>query len=151
MQFQRETLFDVVEEVQPLLEEHYRELAKNQHVVKLKPDWDRYATLERDGGFVVWTVRDDTGALLGYAAFFVARHPHYMDLTLVNNDVLFLDKAHRTGRTGVRFIRYCEQEIAEQFAGACIAWHAKEGTALSTMLGRMGYGVQDIIFAKLLA
>jgi hypothetical protein len=149
MLFQRETLFDVIEEVQPLLELHYRELAKNQDRVKLNPDWERYAELERCGKFIVFTARKES--LIGYSAFFVSPHPHYRDLLLVSNDILYLDAEHRVGRTGVRLIKYCEEQIAAMYDGqVCLTWHAKENTALASMLPRMTYGVQDIVFSKLL-
>jgi hypothetical protein len=150
MDFQRETLFDVIEEVQPLLDAHYLELAKNQERIKLNPDWARYTAMEAAGSLLLFTARKD-GKLIGYAAFFAGPHPHYTDLMLVSNDLLFLDAEHRVGRTGVRLIKYCEEQIAATYSGqTCITWHAKERTALAGMLPRMGYCVQDIVLSKLL-
>ncbi len=149
MNFQHETLFDVIEEVQPLLERHFAELARNQDRITLNPDWARYAATEQNKALLVFTARDK-GELVGYAAFIVGSHLHYRDLTVASNDVLWLAPAHRVGRTGVRLIRFCEQMLTEQLPPHhCIAWHAKENTALASMLGRMGYGVQDILFTKL--
>lgn len=146
---QAELLCEVVGEVDGLLQEHYRELAKNQDRVKLAPDWERYAALEAAGSFLVYTARDD-GELVGYAAFFSSPHPHYTGLRLVSNDVLFLTQTHRVGRTGVKLIRFCETQIAALYGqDFCITWHAKENTSLAGMLGRMGYGVQDIVFSIL--
>lgn len=150
MKFQRETLFDVIEEVQPLLEDHYRELAKNQDRVKLNPDWARYAAMEQAGALLIYTARKDE-ELVGYAAFFVSPHPHYQELTLASNDVLFLAKEHRTGRTGARLIHHCESQIGAAYANACVTWHAKENTPLAAIMPRLGYSVQDIVFSKLLS
>jgi hypothetical protein len=147
--FSRELLCEVMPEAGALLEQHYRELAKNQDRVRLAPDWTRYGAAEAMGQFVVFTVRD-AGELVGYAGFFCSPHPHYIDLHLCSNDVLFLRADHRVGRTGVRFIRFCEQQLAARHATPCITWHAKEATALASMLGRMGYQTQDIVFSKLL-
>jgi len=150
MDFQRETLFDVIEEVQPLLDAHYLELAKNRERVKLDPDWTRYAEMERAGTMLLFTARKDQ-RLIGYAAFFACPHPHYRDLMLVSNDLLFLDAEHRVGRTGVRLIKFCEEQVRAQYSGeVCITWHAKEQTTLAAILPRMSYGVQDIVFSKLL-
>lgn len=148
--FARELLCEVVQEVQPLLELHYRELAKNQERIKLDPDWARYSQMERAGTLLLFTAREDA-ALVGYSVFFASPHPHYRDLMLVSNDLLFLDAAHRVGRIGVRLMKYCEDQIAALYRGeTCITWHAKEQTTLAAMLPRMGYGVQDIVFSKLL-
>ena len=147
--FGAETIFDVIEEVEPLLRDHYHALAKNQDRVALKPDWDRYVDLQNAGAFFIYTARND-GELVGYSAFFASRHPHYMDLMLVSNDVLWLAESHRTGRTGVRFIRHCEEQIQHRYGkDFALTWHAKAGTALDAMLPRMQYGLQDIVYSKL--
>lgn len=150
MNFQRETLFDVIEEVQPLLEQHYQELAKDKARIKLDPDWARYIEMEQKGSLLLFTARKDA-KLVGYAVFFAGRHAHYKGLTLVANDLLFLDAQHRVGRTGVRLIKYCESQISALYPGlTAVTWHAKEDTVLAEMLGRMNYRVQDIIFSRLL-
>jgi len=147
--FAREMLCECVQEAQPLLDEHYRELAKNQDRVKLEPCWQRYAELEAQGAFIVFTARED-GRLIGYSAFASSPHPHYAGLRLVSNDVLFLDKAHRVGRTGIRLIKFCEEQIEATYVkDFCITWHAKEHTPLAGMLQRMGYGIQDIVLSRL--
>lgn len=148
--FAREPLYGVSSEVDGLLREHYLELAKNQDRVKLNVDWDRYAAMEQAGGLLIYTARS-AGELIGYSAFFSSPHPHYLALRLVSNDVLFLDKAHRVGRTGVRFIRFCEEQVRALYQGeVALTWHAKEHTPLAGMLGRMGYQVQDIVLSRLL-
>lgn len=148
--FARELLCEVVQEVQPLLDAHYLELAKHQDRVKLDVRWEHYAALEAAGSFLVFTARED-GILIGYSAFFSSPHPHYAGLRLVSNDVLFLDKAHRVGRTGIRLIKFCEEQVAALYPGdTCLTWHAKEQTPLAGMLHRIGYGTQDIVLSKLL-
>jgi hypothetical protein len=150
MQFQRETLFDVIEEAQPLFEKHYLELAKNQDRIALNPDWKRYLAMEQAGSLLIYTARKD-GKLIAYAAFFSSPHPHYMDLQLVSNDLLYLHPEHRTGRTGVRLIHFCEVQIGALYdRQTCLTWHAKERTPLAAMLPRLAYSVQDIVFSKLL-
>lgn len=147
--FQPEFVYEVRGEIDGLLREHYLELAKNQDRVALNPDWARYGAAEVTGALVLYTARKD-GVLIGYSCFFCSPHPHYTDLMLVSNDVLYLQQEHRVGRTGVRFIRYCEDQLRIRYTkDFAITWHAKEGTPLAGMLGRMGYGVQDIILSKL--
>lgn len=169
--FQKELLADVAAEVQPLLEQHYVELARNRDVVKLNPDWARYQVMELTGALIVFTARDN-GRLIGYSAFTTYKHPHYQDLQMVSNDVLFLRKDYRRvqgwmGRlgslfgllprklmeqssTGLSFLTFCETQIQSLYPGDfCLTWHAKERTALASILPRLSYGVQDIVFSKL--
>lgn len=148
----REGLYEVFEDIQPLLRDHYAELAKNQESIALNPDWARYAQIEASGALRVFTARDD-GALVGYSVFFISVHPHYADVVLASNDVLFLKKSHRTGRAGLRLIAFSERELGAEFSTkkVSVAWHAKLGTALEAILRKTGYGVQDIVFTRLLS
>ena len=146
---QRETLYEVVDEVAPLLEEHYQELCLNKDKIALEPCWDRYTAFEREDGLLLYTARADK-ELVAYAAFFSSFHPHYASLRLVSNDVLFLKKEHRTGRTGIRLIKFCEEQITAKYGqGFALTWHAKEHTPLADMLKRIDYRVQDIVLSKL--
>ena len=47
----RETLYDVIDEVGPLLALHYEELCMSKDVAALAPIWDQYAAIEREGAF----------------------------------------------------------------------------------------------------
>lgn len=147
--FQKELVYQVVNDVGELLKLHYQELTLNKDRIALNPMWERYAALEQADAFVVFTARDD-GQLIGYSAFFVNRHMHYGDLVMCNNDVLFLHPDHRTGRTGIKLIRYCEDQALAMFEkNFSLTWHAKDNTPLADILRRMGYTLQDLIFSKL--
>lgn len=147
--FQKELVYEVVGEVDGLLQLHYQELTLNKDRVKLNPRWDHYAALEQVNAFLIFTARD-SGKLIGYSAFFVNRHMHYGDLVICSNDVLFLHPDHRTGRTGIKLIRYCEEQAQARFKkNFSLTWHAKAGTTLAAILKRMGYTLQDLIFSKI--
>jgi hypothetical protein len=146
--YQQETLFEVIDEVGPLLELHYQELTLNKERVKLDPMWERYATLEMAGAFVVYTARSE-GKLIGYSAFFINVHMHYADLKVAINDVLFLHPDYRTGRTGIGLIRFCERELLKWSGPHKIVWHAKTSNDLADILIRMGYSVEETVLAKL--
>ncbi len=148
MQFQRETLFDVIEEVQPLLELHYEELALRKDVIKLAPRWDIYTELERLGCFVVLTAREGE-ELIGYNAFFLNRHMHYGDFTVAQNDVLFLHPAARRGTAALRFIDWAEPALRELGAQK-ITYHIKFSLDWRPILHRRGYRDEEVMCAKLL-
>lgn len=145
---QREMLWQVASDVEQLLQEHYQELCMHKHIKKLNPAWDRYSALESSGALVAFTVRDD-GKLIGYSAFIVQPHIHYADLLVGGNDVLFLTKSHRQGRTGLRLIRFCEEQL-EKLGVRVITWHAKPGTDLIPILERTGYKTEEVILGKIL-
>lgn len=146
--FAREILFEVVEDVQPLLALHYEELTLHKDRVKLDPMWERYAHLEashRDA-LQIFTAREE-GVLVGYAAFFVQPHLHYRALFPAINDVIFVHPKHR-GTAGVRLIRFCERELKPH--AQKIVFHVKPETPMAALLPRLGYALEEHNFGKFL-
>ena len=148
MNFQRETLFDVIEEAQPLLDLHYQELTRNKEIVKLNPQWDKYAVLESIGAFVVFTCRD-AGALVGYSAFFLNTHFHYADLMVAQNDLFYLSESTRKGMAALRFIRFCEAQLKDMGAHKII-YHAKHSNNFAPILNRLGYSSEETMCGKII-
>ena len=66
--FQQESLYEIIDEVDELLQLHYTELTLNRDKIKLEPMWEKYAALEFAGAFVVYTARSN-GRLIGDSAF----------------------------------------------------------------------------------
>ena len=145
---QTEVLFDIHQEMEVLIEQHYQELTLNKDKVKLKPVWTQYKELEDKGEFYLLTARID-GELVGYSAFFLKPHIHYNDVIVATNDVLFLIKRVRTGTTGIKLIKYSEQRMKE-LGATKMTWHIKHANDIRPILHRMGYVDEDIIVGKML-
>lgn len=146
--YQHELLYEVLPDIEPLLVLHYEELTLNKDRIVLNPMWERYAALEQAGALKIYTARQD-GRLIGYGWFFINQHMHYAELTVAMNDVLFVHPDYRTGRTGVRLIQYCEQELSKQLQKFKLVWHAKLSNELSSILKRMGYQTEEVMMAKI--
>jgi GNAT superfamily N-acetyltransferase len=129
-----------------LFARHWEEIARNKDVMVLKPDEAAYRRMEEAGSLLILAALK-AGRIVGYSVNFIVRHPHYADLMVCQNDLLFIDPAHREGGAGIRLMRRTEQESKKRGCRLML-WHAKEGTPLADMLPRMGYGVQDIVFSK---
>jgi hypothetical protein len=149
MDFQRETLFDVIEEVQPLLDAHYEELCVNRDTVKLSPRWDVYAEMERLGCFIVLTAREG-GKLAGYSAYFLQPHMHYSGFVVAQNDLFYVVDEYRKGAAALRFLRYCEREMKDLGAQKLV-YHCKPQNNFAPILRRMGYADEEVMCAKLLS
>ena len=65
MDFALEALAQVKREAEPLLQQHYEEIALNKDKIKLNPDWRAYAELDKINALRVFTARKD-GKLMGY-------------------------------------------------------------------------------------
>lgn len=144
----RESLYEVVEDIAPLLSAHSRELTNNRDRVVLDPMWEKYAQLEASApnALQIFTARED-GKLVGYAVFMVQPHLHYRALFPAINDLLYTRPEER-GTTGLRLIRFCEQELAA--VAHKIVWHAKPGTVLEKLLPKLGYAPEESIWGKFL-
>lgn len=136
-----------IDEMWSLLEQHWHEIARNKEVMVLKPDRARYEQLESQGALVCLAAIDPDGQIVGYSVSFIGPHIHYADLIVCNNDVLFLREDLRPSSIGLRLLKETEN-VAKNKGARLMLWHAKENTPLATIMPRMGYGVQDIIFSK---
>jgi hypothetical protein len=145
MKFQRETLFDVIEEVPPLFEAHHAEMTP--HPFKLDPRWDQYAEVERQGSLVILTARDE-GKLAGYSAYFTGKHRHFKDVTVAENDLLYLAEQHRK-TAALGFLRYCEKTL-KALGVQHVSYHCSLYNNLADILGRLGYTDVQMMRGKLI-
>jgi Aspartyl/Asparaginyl beta-hydroxylase len=142
--FQQERFRHLEEEVHPLLKEHWQEIAKYKDI-PLSPDRERYDTLEAIDVLRCYTARD-CGELIGYAAFLKTRHLHY-DVLTAQQDVLFLSKRHRIGRTGLNLIRYAERRLQAEGV-ELIMHHVKTTNGAGRIMEALGYEEVDRVYMK---
>jgi len=143
--YQAERITDLWPELEPLLAEHYREIAHFQDI-PLDPDKEAYAALQQTGHLRCYTVRD-RGRLVGYCFFVVKPNIHYRSSRQAHQDVLYVAPAYRRGRTGVTLIRVAETRLRAE--GVQVVYHhAKRTNKVGDLLGRLGYELVDEIYAK---
>lgn len=140
------TIDDVFIAITPLFVEHREETTTNKELMQLKPDMERYRLLEVKNILLVLAAYLE-GKLVGYSVTFIDSHLHYADLVCANNDLIFVQKEYRNTKIGLNLIQETER-IAKERGAKFMLWHAKEDTALSNLLPRMGCSVQDIVYSK---
>lgn len=140
--FAREQPADVLAEIKPLLAMHWREIAHFQDI-ELNPQYEFYI-----GSPVVrvYTARD-VSELVGYAIFCVGPNKHYQQSLQAAQDIFYVKPERRTGRTGYRFIRYCDDALRAEGVQA-VYHHTKCARDFSSLLKHCGYEAVDIIYAK---
>jgi len=131
-----------------LFEDHWQEVAKNKKVMVLKPDYDKYRFLE-ERGIMRTLVAYEDDVVIGYSVNFIQPHLHYSDLISCYNDIVFLSKEKRNSPVGLKLLRATEK-AAKEWGADMMLWHVKEGTSIDSILPRLGYGVQDIVYSKTL-
>lgn len=92
MQFATESLYDVMDEVAPLICRHWEHIALDKDTIPLKPDWDVYKNLQDLGKLNITTARE-AGELVGYAVYIVAQSLHYSDEVFADADIFWLSRS----------------------------------------------------------
>lgn len=141
-----DTITNLIEQTQELQRQHWEEIARNKEVMVLAPDVEQYRALELAGRLFA-VIAYEGERIVAYSVNFLHVNLHYSALLIGQNDLLFVDKAHRGGRLGMRMIQATEALAAKRGARMVIL-HAKDGTPLADILPRVGYGIQDILLSK---
>ena len=113
MDYALENLARVRREIEPLLEEHWKEIALNKEIIKLNPDWEGYARLDNVNALRIYTARKND-KLMGYFVVIVSKSLHYRDHLFANNDIIFLSKSARKGLAGMKLIKYAIDSLAAE-------------------------------------
>ena len=146
--YQQEFLTAIRKELESLLVDHWKEIALNQDVIKLNPDWDTYEVLEQEGTLKVFTVRDDKN-LIGYFAVFCRPHIHYKDHVFAYNDVVFLKAEYRKAGVGAELLRFAEKWLKEDKISVLVV-NTKRHKPFDSLLENLGYNHTENIYTKLL-
>lgn len=147
---------ELLEEMLPLLERHWREVAHFPDI-PLEVDAAAYHAAEANGALRIYTVRRlwvlpgepfhaQAWVLIGYAAFFVRHSPHYASSVQASQDVIYVDPSAR-GSTGAQLIRFADDQLGTEGVQA-VYHHVKVQHNWGRLLERMGYEAVDLIYAK---
>ena len=139
--YQWEPFSAVVQEVLPLLREHWHEIGLDHDKCPLDPNWQACMAYEQSGQLHVFTARSE-GALVGYNAFIVHGRLHYQSTKFALNDVIWLHPLHREGFAGVRLIKGAEphlRSLGAKFIEYGPKLHFRDGH-FQKLLTRLGYG-----------
>lgn len=128
-----------------MFQAHYQEIARYKDI-QLDPDLWFYARLEETGGLRVYSARAD-GALIGYIIFIVRTNPHYRASLHAHQDILFLLPAYRKGMTGIRLIRYADEQLRAEGVQV-VTQHVKDYADFGPVLERLGYEKIETTWAK---
>lgn len=132
--------------LQPLLQDHWEEVARNKSLMVLNPDVKRYRQLDESGNLVcLFAYHEDE--VVGYSAMIIHNHLHYSDLVVAYNDVIYIQPEHRNISLGSQLIKESER-VSKEHGAKLMLWHAKPNTALDKILPFMDCKVQETIYSK---
>lgn len=142
-------IFAHLPDMWPLLRAHRNELATHPELMELDPQLDTYRALHAQGRLLSVVLEHSDAGLVGYSVNILAHNLHYGALKLCQNDVIYVAPSYREEGGGRQLIRATELAAAE--AGCrMVLMHAKPGTRLDEVLPGYGYGVQDVMWSKVI-
>ena len=145
MKYKREIADDaLVAEMLPLFQKHWEEIAHYKDI-PLEPDFKKYLVLEGLGDLRVYTARDESGRLVGYAIYVIFIDAHYQSLLGAKQDVLYILPANRG--FGMDFIVWCDNQLKDQ--GIKVVFqHVKVAHDFGPMLKFLGYELVEHLYSK---
>lgn len=133
-------------EARPLIEKNWEETS-HRHDIPLKPDMDKYKTLDERGFLAIFTARKK-GALVGYCVMLVSEFTHSKDKHYASQDVVYISPEHRG--FGPLFINWCDGHlkrsgVSEVFRGS------SEILDCGPLLERIGYKPVSRLYSRRLS
>lgn len=136
-----------IEELKAIIPAHYDELCVTKDF-PLAPDYEAYGRLYMAGMLRCVTVRRDA-ALIGYIVFVVHPHLHYRTCITAFEDLYYLVKEERLGRTGIRLFQFAERVLRDEGVNRIIM-HTKVHMDNSRLFEYLGYKNSDKLYTKIL-
>lgn len=146
MQFAKEKIDGLQQELLPLLQDHWEQIALNKDKIKLNPAWDEYIKLNNAGLIHFYTVREDQN-LVGYFCVLATRSLHYKDHLFATCDIIYIRKDKRAGATGYKLIQYAERDL-QNLGVSLIGINTKVHAPFDALLERMEYNLTERLYTK---
>lgn len=136
-----------IEEVAPLFEEHYKEIAHYQDI-PLDPDYEKYISFGELGNLLILTAKYNE-ELVGYIIYTIGYAPHYKGSLQASQDILFVKKGLRKSLLGCGLLLLRKsEEVLKEMGVQVIHQHVKVKHDFSPMLEKLGYTHVEKIYTK---
>ena len=144
---QAERLGDILKEIHQLHVEHWAETEKHRHGFSLNGDYGSLLARERAGNLIQFTIRTDSGDLIGNLRMVIATSTH-TQTRYACEDTLFIRPAHRGGVKVMALMRFAEQALLALGIREVRA-SSKLVTRADVLMRRMGYEPVALEFVKI--
>ena len=98
----------------------------------------------------MFSARQD-GVLIGYAVFFLKRHPHYRTTIWAQSDIYWIAPEHRRGHVGAGLFAFVEDEFMARGVGVSQIGVKEAHPAAAKLLESLGYEKVEASYAKRLS
>lgn len=146
--YQEEKFSACLEEMKPLFEVHWAEVANHKDDRPLDPDYPMYYVLNDHKILRIFTARDE-GKLIGYSFWIVANHLHYRTWMYAVADIYWLDPAQR--KTGVSFDFFNKtEEWLKSLGVKSVNIQDKVNHSHNSFFGKLGYTPTEQNYEKII-
>lgn len=142
------TMAKVFEEARALFEPHWNEVAVHKQLRPLDIDTERFEEASNKGNFVGVCARVD-GVVVGYAGYFLSRHPHYKTWIVAKCDVLFVHPEHRNIFIATGLLKKAEEYLRSLGVNSMVSG-TKKHKDLESLFKFMGHEAIETLYEKVL-
>ena len=145
-----ESISNIVDEIRHVHQAHWDETEVLYLDRPMNPDYDLFMAKEAERQFVLFTVRDTNGELIGDLGYFLGLSTHHEGMLQAKEDFFFINKQHRKSGIATQLLQYAETQLKE-LGVKLIGMSDKSpcgGKSLEPFLTREGYKKVAIAYVK---
>ncbi len=150
--FSRELLGTVLknekDQLETLLAENFEEGKTLKEFFPLDVDWEKLLVLEKAGNLGAYSVRWED-SLVGYAIILADTHIHHKSVVFAKIDTIFIQKKHRKGGCGYRFMKYLTR-VREDLGVQSFSVSAKMDHSFNKLLSKLEFVPVDTYYTKVM-
>jgi GNAT superfamily N-acetyltransferase len=140
-----ETVESAWECLTPLNKSHHLEISYHSDF-KFEPDKASYIAADNAGVYKLFTARVN-GKLIGYAGYFLIRHPHVVSVVQANSDIIYIRPDYRKLGIGRAMLDFADKQLKSM--GVSIVYLTlSEKLDFSKLITPMGYTPVDRSYAR---
>lgn len=143
-----EKLSDILDEMHILHELHWLETEKHRLGLRMNPDYQLFQNLEAAGRLLQFTLRNESGELIGNLRMNIGQSSHTQTL-YASEDTLFIKPENRGGFLAMRLLKYAEKAL-HQLGIREIRANSKLVNNAGVLMRRMKYTPVATEFVKFL-
>jgi len=145
-----ESINNIKDEIRAVHQEHWDETEVLYLERPMDPDYDLFCAKEAERQFVLFTVRDPDGRLIGNLGYFLGLSTHHTGMLQAKEDFFFVTKEYRKTGVASELLQYAEKHLIE-LGVKLIGMSDKSpcgGKSLEPFLTREGYKKVAIAYVK---
>lgn len=149
IRYTHEKFEDVIEELQPMLHQHWNEIPTLDFDIKLAPQYEIYQLSQDNDQLVIITAREDqTNKLQGYIVVFIQEPLHHRSVKEANVDIVFLAPECRGKGVGKLLFIETENYLKEYYGVNQIRVEVNEHLDFSPLLIKREYRKSHTVYMK---